>query len=267
MKLEEGQVLQTAQPAIRLPQRLLLVSLALLLLLVVAPRSYAAGPVVVELFTTEGCSSCPPADALLAQVNGKTLNGVELIGLGEHVDYWNSSAWKDRFSSSQFTDRQNDYIAWMHLKSPYTPQMVIDGRVQVLGNDGPAIGRDLAAATAVPKPATVTLSWEGPSKLHIVAQSPASSGLKVMLAITEDGLTTSIGGGENKGRTLQHAAVVRELKAVGKPSHGNFDGAVDVPAHSDWNTGKLRAVVFVQDFHSGEILGAAAIPYQHAPTS
>jgi len=267
MKLEQRSVFQIPRLAIRLSQRLLLGSLVFLLPLVLASGVYAAGPVVVELFTTEGCSSCPPADALLAQIDGKTLNGVELIGLGEHVDYWNSSAWKDRFSSSQFTDRQNDYVAWMHLKSSYTPQMVIDGHVQVLGNDGPAVSRDLAAAAAAPKPATVILSWEGQSKLHIAGQTPTSSGLKVLLAVTEDGLSTSIGGGENKGRTLQHTAVVRELKAVGKPSHGSFDGTVDIPVHADWNATNLRVVVFVQDFHSGEILGAAAIPYQHPSTS
>jgi len=242
----------------------LLASLVMLYTLIMASPADAAGPVLIELFTTEGCSSCPPADKLLAEINGKTLNGAELIALGEHVDYWNGPGWKDKFSSSQFTDRQNEYVAWMHLKSPYTPQMVIDGHVEVLGNDGPAIGRDLTTAAAAAKPATVTLNWAGENKLHASAQAPPHSGLKVLLAVTENGLTTSVGGGENKGRVLQHAAVVRELKVIGKPSHGSFDETFDVPIHPGWNVAQLKAVVFVQDFHSGEILGAMAVPFQAA---
>ena len=245
--------------------QLLLSFFTMLVPLLVASPAVAAGPVLIELFTTEGCSSCPPADQLLAEINGKTLNGAELIALGEHVDYWNGPGWKDKFSSSQFTDRQNEYVAWMHLKSPYTPQMVIDGHVQVLGNDRPAVGRDLTAAAAAPKPAIVALNWTAENKLHVSAQTPGNSGLKVLLAVTEDGITTSVGGGENKGRVLQHVAVVRQLKTIGKPSHGSFDDTVGVTTHPDWNVAQLKAVVFVQDFHSGEILGALAVPFQGSP--
>jgi hypothetical protein len=215
--------------------------------------------VVIELFTAEGCSSCPPADSLLAQISGKTADGALLIVLGEHVDYWNNLGWKDRFSSSLFTERQNKYVNWLHLQSAYTPEMVIDGRVEVLGNDAHAVAKTIASEAARPKSATVALSWESQNKIHIAVQAPAQSSDNIALAMTEDDLTTSVGGGENKGRTLRHTAVVRQLKSVGKTSQGNFAATVDVPAQAEWNLQKSKVVVFVQDTHSGEILGAAVI--------
>ena len=107
------------------------------------PRAWAQTPVVVELFTSEGCSSCPPADALLVQLSQKTPPGVSLILLGEHVDYWNHDGWSDRFSSAQFSQRQSDYEEHLHVNGPYTPQMVIDGHLQFVGNDAAALKHNL----------------------------------------------------------------------------------------------------------------------------
>ncbi len=228
----------------------------------VASTAHADGPVVIELFTSEGCSSCPPADALLSQISGKTANGAQLIALGEHVDYWNSLGWKDRFSSAQFTERQNKYVGWLRLQTAYTPQMVIDGRIEVLGNDAHAVAKDIAAEAARPKSGSVTLTWDADGRLHVSAHASAQSGGSIVLAITEDDLATSIQGGENKGRTLQHAAVVRQLKPIGRLSQGAFDATVDVPPNPEWNLPKVRAVVFVQEPRSGEIIGAAALPYK-----
>ena len=242
------------------------VLLGYLFLVMLVTSARAAGPVVVELFTAEGCSSCPPADALLAEISGKIADGAEIIALGEHVDYWNDLGWKDRFSSSQLTERQKQYVAWLHLQTAYTPQMIIDGSVEVLGNDRGAVAKDLMVAVAKAKPATVALKWEAPGKLHVVSQAPESPGLDVVLAITEDALTTSITGGENKGKVLQHAAVVRELRVLGKTSHGSFDKTSDVALRHDWNPSHLKAVVFVQNPHHGEIMGAAELPFQPSPT-
>lgn len=236
--------------------------LLIMLTLLAASPAVAEGPVVIELFTSEGCSSCPPADALLSQISGKTANGALLIGLGEHVDYWNSGGWKDRFSSAEFTERQNRYVEWLHLKTAYTPQMVLDGRVEVLGNDAHQLAQDIASEAARPKTATVTLTREPDSKLHVAVQAPAQSGGNVVLAITEDALTTSIKGGENKGHTLQHTAVVRELKPIGKLTQGKFDNAFDMPSNPEWNLANVKAVIFVQEPRSGEIIGAAALPYK-----
>jgi hypothetical protein len=222
----------------------------------------AQTPVVIELFTSEGCSSCPPADALLVELGRKSPPaGTQLILLGEHVDYWNYIGWTDRFSSAAFSERQNDYAKQLHLATVYTPQMVIDGHLQLVGNGAAEVYRDISKAAAEPMPAQVSLRWESPQKLRIAVQAPAGERPKVLLAITEDGLSTAIGKGENSGRTLQHAAVVRQLRELGKAANGQFESNVDVAAHPDWNPAKLKVVVLVQQ-PSGKILGAASLDYQ-----
>ncbi len=227
-----------------------------------ASGAWAQTPVVIELFTSEGCSSCPPADALLVELSHKSPpSGVQLILLGEHVDYWNYIGWTDRFSSAAFSERQNDYAKQLHLATVYTPQMVVDGHLQLVGNGAAEVYRDISKAAADPKPAQVSLRWEPQQKLHIVVQAPAGERPKVLVAITEDGLSTAIGKGENSGRTLQHAAVVRQLRQLGTAVNGQFEANVDVAAHPDWNPAKLKAIVLVQQ-PGGKILGAAALDYQ-----
>jgi hypothetical protein len=225
-----------------------------------APR-----PVVVELFTSEGCSSCPPADALLMKLDQQgAQNGVLPILLGEHVDYWNYLGWTDRFSSAQFSQRQSQYAKTFHLRGPYTPQMVIDGEVQFVGNDaGEAQQQIAAAAGKQPEAAKVTLQWEGNNKLHVAIQSPDGERTKALLAITEDGLSTQVANGENGGRTLHHAAVVRQLRELGIVDKGKFETQVDVSGQSGWNREQLKVIVLAQDPETQKILGAAEIGYQH----
>ena len=227
-----------------------------------SPRVWAQTPVVVELFTSEGCSSCPPADALLVQLSQKTPPGVSLILLGEHVDYWNHDGWSDRFSSAQFSQRQNDYEQHLHVNGPYTPQMIVDGHLQFVGNDAAALKHNLELASTAPKTAQVSLQWEAGDHLKIGVQAPASTHSHVFLAVTEDGLTTAIGGGENSGRTLRHAAVVRELRELGSVKTGSFEKTVEVARHSGWNAANLKVAVLVQDSDGGPILGAATLHYQ-----
>ncbi len=226
-------------------------------------RSWAETPVVIELFTSEGCSSCPPADALLVDLSRKSPpNGAKLILLGEHVDYWNYIGWTDRFSSAQFSQRQNSYATELHLATVYTPQMVIDGHLQLVGNGAAEVYRSISKAAAEPKPAHVSLRWEAQPKLHVVVQAPAGERPKVLLAITEDGLSTSVGAGENGGRTLHHAAVVRQLRELGVASNGQFETTVDIAVRPDWNPANLKVVVLVQQPDSGKILGADSLDYQ-----
>jgi hypothetical protein len=239
------------------------ISLVVVLVILMMGHVSAQTPVVIELFTSEGCSSCPPADALLVELSRKTPpSGTKLILLGEHVDYWNYIGWTDRFSSAQFSERQNTYARQLHLATVYTPQMVIDGHLQLVGNGAAEVDREISKAAAEPKPAQVSLRWESPQKLHVAVQTPAGERPKVLLAITEDGLSTAVGKGENGGRTLHHAAVVRQLQELGSARNGQFEANVDLAMHSDWNPAKLKVVVLVQQPGTGKILGAESLDYQ-----
>src|SRR5207248_5493025 len=198
----------------------------------------AALPILVELFTSEGCSSCPPADAVLARLHEKQpAPGVQLIVLSEHVDYWNNLGWRDPFSDALFTDRQSRYGSRV-----YTPQAVVDGRLDVLGSDEEGIVRAATAAASEAHGAVSLTACPGtPSsrpggkknnffsadgaemarpdcvhRVHIAATGlPAHGPAQVFLAVVEDGLVSKVLHGENEGRTLPHTAVVRALKGVG----------------------------------------------------
>ncbi len=234
------------------------------LALLIAASSFAQSlpvkePVVVELFTSEGCSSCPPADALLVKLS--QLSGPQapdIIVLGEHVDYWNHIGWTDRFSSAQFTSRQQGYAQHFGLASPYTPQMVIDGERQFVGNDSAQVAREITAASKQEKPAKVSLTRLNGDAYQVSVRSSGAKG-KVFLAITEDGLSTEVKGGENDGRTLHHAGVVRELRTLGSLSKGSFDKKVEVPVKRDWNLANIKLIVFTQQGDFGRILGAASL--------
>jgi len=214
-----------------------------------------AGPVVVELFTSEGCSSCPPADALLGKLRqAGAVEGADVFILGEHVDYWNHLGWRDRFSSVAFTKRQSEYARRFDLNSSYTPQMVIDGHAELVGNDEHGVRRQLALAAHTPKPVRVKLAWSSNSQLQVEIDGVGEGDAKVLLAITEDGLSTQVGSGENGG-------VVRELREIGAMRRGKFSSAVKTSRHSDWKSENLRAIVFVQKAGHGEIIGAASLAY------
>ena len=232
------------------------------------PQAAAQQPVIVELFTSEGCSDCPAADALLTQLSRQRDAGrTELILLEEHVDYWNSTGWFDRFSSSDFTDRQNRYVKQFHLATAYTPQMVVDGRFQGVGNSVSGVKSMLMEASGNPKSSTVSLRFVAPGKLAVTVDDSTHGRQKVLLAVTEDNLTTNVRGGENGGRVLTHSAVVRNFKTLGNTADGKFETTADLPAKSDWKKQDLRAAVIVQDPASGQIVGAASIPYPAASSA
>lgn len=220
--------------------------------------------VVVELFTSEGCSSCPPADELLTHLRQDlAAKNIQVIPLGFHVDYWNSLGWKDRFSSADYSRRQEQYTQSLRVDGPYTPEMVVDGAVEFVGNDAGQAQRSIREAASQPEVATVKISSAVADHLAVQVKAPSSSkDAQVVLAITEDNLTTQVGSGENGGRTLHHAAVVRELRQIGLLHEGSFDATVPLKLDKDWKSSDLRAVVFVQQVASGKIatgriLGAA----------
>src|SRR3989442_3683566 len=169
-----------------------------------------AAAVLVELFTSEGCSSCPPAEGVVARLHREQpVPGVQLIVLSEHVDYWNSLGWEDRFSAAFCSDRQGQYSG--HI---YTPQAVVDGRADVLGSDERAIVRAVTAAGREPH-GTLRLTAT-PSGVRIaVTGLSGHSDAEVMVAVVEDGLVSRVERGENAGRALAHTAVDLALQRGG----------------------------------------------------
>jgi hypothetical protein len=240
--------------------------LAITAILAAPGGAQARQPVVIELFTSEGCSSCPPADALLSQLSKQrnAVNGIELILLGEHVEYWNGPGWRDRFSAPVYTQRQYDYVRQLHLATAYTPQTVIDGHLQTTGGNAGGLNQFIAESARTPKSAKITIELIGPDKWKVSVTEAGNRKLKVLLAVTEDNLATHVGGGENGGRTLQHDAVVRELEQVGTTANGQFEKIVSTHSKRDWKQDDLRAIVIVQDADSGEIHGAASSRWQGA---
>ena len=215
-------------------------------------------PVVVELFTSEGCSSCPPADQLLLHLDAEQpFPGVEVIALSEHVDYWNRLGWRDPFSSADFTSRQQRYGRLFRTDNVYTPQMVVDGRAEFVGNDPRRAEKAIQAAALDPK---VGVHVEaGPDRLR-VAVDPLSKNAPadVLLVITERDLESNVTRGENSGRRLKHTAVVRRLTVLGKAGGQGFSAEAPLALDPTWKRSNLRAVVLVQDHSGGRILGAAA---------
>jgi hypothetical protein len=230
----------------------------------------ASTPVLVELFTSEGCSSCPPADALLSRL-GQTqpVRGADIIALEEHVDYWDRLGWKDPFSSEAATSRQGDYGAAFGGSQVYTPQMIVDGRTEFVGSSDPDALRAIRTASQASKPA-VRLSWEKDDVLtvHIVPLNNTAEhdGQQVYLAVAENMLHSDVKRGENAGRGLEHNGVVRQLTPLGKidAAPAGFSSSVAVHFAREWNRGNLRAVVFVQERRSRHVLAAAAIAFPKA---
>jgi hypothetical protein len=234
-------------------------------------------PVVVELFTSEGCSSCPPADRLLAHLEQtQPVPGAQIIALEQHVDYWNGDGWTDPFSSAQFTDRQADYVRALRANTPYTPQMVVDGAAEFVGSDERHALAAIAKSSNAPK-ANITLelrpdSQAGPDKVALrvrfepAANWNAKDAADVVLAITENGLSSNVTRGENAGTQLGHRDVVRQLRTLGQlKSDGSFSQDLDVKLEKNWKRENLRGVVFVQQRSSRHILAAAALRLVPAP--
>lgn len=215
-------------------------------------------PVLAELFTSEGCSSCPPADALLMKLDAaQPVAGVQIIVLSEHVDYWNAQGWTDPYSSAQFTQRQANYARLMVAES-FTPQLVIDGRTAFVGSDAKEILPSIAKAASRPKiPVRISSATRDGNEavIGIDADALKSGKAEVWVALADDRDQSNVRNGENSGRTLTHVAVVRSLGKVGMVKKGaGFEKTVRVPIKAA--NGPMRVVVFVAD-SDGPVLGAA----------
>lgn len=216
---------------------------------------------VLELFTSEGCSSCPPADKLLATLDeSQPFANADLVVLSEHVDYWNGSAWRDPYSSSIFTERQRQYA--MRLGSEvYTPQLVIDGRSEGVGSNGATVKAGIEKALAEQKlrlSITNIAIRDGKLTFRAVSPDAAPKGtLTLYVALAENNAQTNVRGGENGGRILSHVAVVRSLTSAGSLSSGGLlDKAVAIRLPRSIQTENLRVVAFLQASGNGPIFGA-----------
>lgn len=232
------------------------------------PTSAAVPPIVVELFTSEGCSSCPPADALLQKIHLKTTAAGQLIvGISEHVAYWDSLGWKDPFASEVLTERQVAYAARLSREGPYTPQMVINGREQLVGSDTRALAK--ALQTDAPGPhvdlriasATVTHSASNESgvDLQFSLKGTPSAPLDLIAIVTDDADRSNVLRGENSGKALQHISVARLLVRVATAKEGTEQHVhLKIPKAIPLGAGSgHHLILLAQEQHQGAILGVA----------
>lgn len=222
-------------------------------------------PVLVELFTSEGCSSCPPADDLLRQINGKhTDSGRLIIGVSEHVTYWNDLGWTDPYSSPAYTQRQDAYGERFHLDSVYTPQMVIDGEVQFVGSDSASL---LHALNRNPQPASLSLhiasagiTGNALSISFSVSGGALVRGADIVAIIVDDAEKSNVLRGENSGRNLAHVSVAREIARVAT-IHAGTEQTVRIPLPEQPSTGSGRhLILFAQTAGFGRVLGVDSRP-------
>jgi hypothetical protein len=224
-------------------------------------------PVLVELFTAEGCSSCPPADALLAKLDrSQPVNGAELIVLSEHVDYWNADGWWDPYSSHVYTERQNAYAARFAHGNVYTPQMVIDGHSELVGGDEQ---KAIQAVETETKFAKVPLKLsairvEGKNKLwmHVdagpLAPTVTAHSADLFLAVADDSDESKVSHGENAGKNLKHVAVLRSLDQVGTLHKSDaFSKDISVTLRTE-NRKNLRIVAIIQESPVGRVFGVSS---------
>ena len=226
-----------------------------------APNA-ARTPVLLELFTSEGCSSCPPVDTWVARIDAaQPVSGAEIIVLSEHVDYWDHDGWKDPFSSAAITERQQSYVHNLGLSDVYTPQIIVDGAAELKPADAQQTSQSLTKAAGTPmipvrlsSVAIASASLTG----HIEADgSGAKKNADVFVAVALDKTLTDVLAGENNGKKLENIAVVKEMVKVGKLEKGKtFDQPFSVKLWTDADPANLRVIAFVQESGPGKVLGA-----------
>jgi hypothetical protein len=229
----------------------LVAGLSLIASNIVALQDAEVRPVLVELFTSEGCSSCPPADALLGRLDAQPFAGVQIIALSEHVDYWNHLGWSDPYSSAAFSARQQEYARRFGIDGPYTPEMVVDGKWEFVGSDGRAAESAVRSAAGRQKVAIGIAEENGRTVVEVGPLPHGSRKANVYVAHAVNNGFQNVLRGENKGRRLEHVAIVKDLKQVGTvDSRSGFRSQLRSEAEA-------RLIVFVQESGNGPILGVA----------
>ncbi len=216
-------------------------------------------PVLVELFTSEGCSSCPPADNLLVQLDRQQpVPGVHIIVMGEHVDYWNREGWVDQFSSPEFSLRQRAYVERLKVSDAYTPEVVVDGSRECLGSNPDAVEAAIRAAAHTPKLGLTIVPGKTPDSVSIDVQgASAARGAYLYAVFAQNEAETNVLRGENQGHVLHHVAIVRKVRKLGKLGKDDQDFHIQFSVASH---GGQRLIAFVQQSDIGKVLGAAEYP-------
>lgn len=216
---------------------------------------------VVELFTSEGCSSCPPADELLGRITQHAQKqGFRVYPLSFHVDYWNYLGWKDPFSDPAYTRRQRQYGQAMALSSIYTPQMIVNGTDQFVGHRQDTADKIIEKALNTSVPVRVELQvtgWADGPLLIAYKTINARSDMNLHIALVERGLKMNIARGENKGKTLHHENVVRVFKTV-DPG----EGQMTIQPPKDVDRGQASVIAYVQEADTMRIFGASAVDFE-----
>ena len=220
----------------------------------------AKGFAVVELFTSEGCSSCPPADQLMARIQQES-NGQPIYILAFHVDYWNRMGWTDPFSDAAYSQRQNQYAAWFRLELVYTPQVVVNGSKEFVGSQEPSIRNAISNGLQEVSTAQLTLSDVRLDKGKVAWRYQASNAghnTSLLVAIVQRSATSQVKAGENSGRTLSHVQIVRQLQTAKVDATGSGAGSLPLPA--DVGTSDEEIIAFLQDNKTGHIIAATRSP-------
>lgn len=209
--------------------------------------------VVLELFTSQGCSSCPPADALLSKLQRENIRGATLIPLAYHVDYWNRLGWTDPFSSKRWSQRQNDYARVMHNDQLYTPQLIINGEMQIVGNGEREVRQGIARQLTDNDRGAIAISRvaRAGNKLTVDLHAQREPNANVVVTLIENDVTTDVAGGENKNRKLTNDAIVR-WQGLAKGD------SITIPIDPAWHVDHMDVVAFLQDPKSLEIYTSAA---------
>jgi hypothetical protein len=229
------------------------------------PATNSPTPVVVELFTSEGCSSCPPADKLLEKLDKQPFPGAQLIVLSEHVDYWNHIGWTDPYSSSAYTERQSTYGNHLRLESVYTPQMVVDGADEFVGNSSQEATKffeKAAGRTKIPVRISGATLEGNVVKAHLETDPLPAESKKadLVFVVALNHAESQVARGENSGRHLTHVAVVRALVKAGSLSKGQSSSQdVSAKIESGVDASQLRVIAFLQESGQGRILGASVV--------
>lgn len=223
-------------------------------------------PILVELFTSEGCSSCPRADAWLQRMDSaQPLPSAHLIVLSEHVDYWNHDGWKDPYSSASITERQSNYISALKLKTPYTPQVIVDGASEINLTDDQQMERTFqqaGAATKIPiRITSASVDPANPSAVHAhieTEQNSTDHDADIYEAIALDHAESQVLRGENSGKHLTHVSVLESMTKIGKLEKlKSFSKDVDIKLKPETDPKNIRLIVFAQESGPGKVLGAA----------